>query len=78
MGKLLAPFRALLLMLAFFTPVLVPGAAAAQGGREGGRGVVVIRDAETERMVRGFANPCSAPPGSTLAGWTSPSSRTAP
>ncbi|WP_181378040.1 M48 family metalloprotease [Teichococcus aestuarii] len=57
MGKLLAPFRALLLMLAFFTPVLVPGAAAAQGGREGGRGVVVIRDAETERMVRGFANP---------------------
>lgn len=61
MGKLLAPFRALLLMLAFFTPVLVPGTVAAQGGRdggrEGGRGVVVIRDAETERMLRGFADP---------------------
>ena len=57
MRSLSAPLRALLLMLAFFTPLLLVRTVQAQVGNQGGRGVVVIRDAETESMIRDFAHP---------------------
>jgi len=57
MRSLSAPFRTLLLMLAFFTPLLLARAVQAQGGDQGGRGAALIRDAETESMIRDFAHP---------------------
>ncbi|MFC7541351.1 hypothetical protein ACFQU2_20390 [Siccirubricoccus deserti] len=39
--------------------VVRPGIAHAQQGA-----VVVVRDAETESLLRTFAHPCSASPGS--------------
>ncbi|HWX50284.1 MAG TPA: M48 family metalloprotease [Roseomonas sp.] len=57
MRSLPAPFRTLLLMLAFFTPLLLARAVQAQGGDQGGRGVALIRDAGTESTIRDFAHP---------------------